>query len=145
MHVRHIDHVGIIVNDLPAATAFFVALGFEVLGEADLHGELVEQVTGLDGARSSIVMLGTPGIPTHIELATFHQPVDAHGPQRPSANTLGIRHIALVVDDIDAVLAKLHAHGAEPFSPVQQYEDIYKTCYIRGPEGIILELAQELR
>lgn len=144
MPVRRIDHVGIIVNDLPAATAFFVDLGFEVLGEVELEGEFVERITGLEGAKSAIVMLGIPGGGTNIELARFYQPVDEYGPQRPLANTLGIRHITLVVDDIDAIVAKLHEHGAEAFSPVQQYADIYKTCYIRGPEGIILELAQEL-
>lgn len=145
MRVRRIDHVGIIVNDLPAATAFFVDLGFAVLGEAELEGELVEQITGLNDAKSAIVMLGIPEGGTNIELASFYHPIDAQGPQRPLANTLGIRHITLVVDDIDAIVAKLLENGGETFSPVQQYADIYKTCYVRGPEGIILELAQDLR
>lgn len=145
MKVRRIDHVGIIVDDLAAARAFFVDLGFEVQGEAELEGEFVERVVGLADVKSAIVMLAPPDGGTNIELAKFYRPTDEQAAQLPAANTLGIRHIALVVGDIDAVVAGLAAKGVAAFSPVQRYEDVYKLCYIRGPEGIILELAEELK
>lgn len=144
MKVQRIDHVGIIVRDLAAAKAFFINLGLEVLGEADLEGELVDRVTGLDGVKVSIAMLRTPDGAANIELSQFHSPSDAGAMRQPAANTLGIRHIAFVVDDIEVTVAKLKRHGAEPFSAIQRYEDSYKLCYVRGPEGIIIELAEQL-
>lgn len=144
MKVRRIDHVGIIVNDLDAAKAFFLDLGLEVLGEGGLEGELLDRVAGLNDAKTSLVMLGTPDGQANIELVAFHRPADKQVPQHLAANILGIRHIAFVVEDIEAVVAKLEERGAAAFSPVQRYEDSYKLCYIRGPEGIIIELAEEL-
>jgi catechol 2,3-dioxygenase-like lactoylglutathione lyase family enzyme len=123
MNVRRIDHVGINVNDLPAATAFFVDLGLEVLGEGVMEGALLDRVAGLNDAKTAIVMLGTPDGQTNIELVKFYRPADEQGVQQHPANTLGIRHIALVVEDIDAVVAKLNEKGVEAFSAVQRYED----------------------
>jgi catechol 2,3-dioxygenase-like lactoylglutathione lyase family enzyme len=145
MKVRRIDHVGIIVDDLTAAKAFFVDLGLDVQGEGELEGELVDRVVGLNDVKTAIVMLGAPDGQTNIELVKFYQPTDEKGMQQPSANTLGIRHIAFVVEDIDAVVAKLKEKGVAAFSPVQRYGDLYKLCYVRGPEGIVLESAEELK
>ncbi len=145
MKIRRIDHIDIVVNDLPAAKAFFVDLGLEVDGEAELEGEWVDRIVGLKGTRSAIVYLRTADGGTGIELSKFYTPPDENGIQKPAANTPGIRHIALVVEDIDAVVDKLKKTGVEMFSEVQRYEDSYKLCYVRGPEGIILELAEELK
>jgi 4-hydroxyphenylpyruvate dioxygenase-like putative hemolysin len=103
-----------------------------------------DQVTGLDGVKVSIAMLRTPDGGATIELSQFHSPSADGAMQQPAANTLGIRHIAFVVDDIDAAVAKLKLHGAAPFSAIQKYEDSYKLCYVRGPEGMIIELAEQL-
>jgi catechol 2,3-dioxygenase-like lactoylglutathione lyase family enzyme len=144
MKIRRIHHVGIIVNDLRAAKAFFVAAGLKVEGEAKLGGAWVDRIVGLKGVKSSIVMLATPDGDARIELAKFLTPADKKRPSRAAANTLGIRHVAFVVDDIEAVVAKLKKKGGEPFGEIQNYEGVYKTCYLRGPEGIILELAEEI-
>ena len=139
-----INHIGIIVNDLDAAKAFFLDLGLEVQGEADLSGEIVDRITALDGVQSSIVFMGVPGAGTSIELAKFTTPVDERGPRPEPANALGIRHISFLVEDIEAVVAKLQTHGAQLFNEIQNYENIYKTCYIHGPEGIIIELSEQI-
>ncbi len=144
MTVHRIDHVGIIVNDLPAAKAFFLDLGLEMMGEGEVQGELVERVTGLQDVKAEIIMLRTPDGETNIELSKFHRPTDDNGIQRSLANTLGIRHITFVVDDLEAMVAKLKKNGAELVGEIQTYDTEYKLCYIRGPEGIILELAEEL-
>ncbi len=145
MKVHRIDHVGIVVNDLPAAKAFFLDLGLEVLGETEVKGEWVERVIGLKNVRSTVVMLGMPEGEANIELAKFYMPSDEKGIQYPLANTPGIRHIAIVVEDIEAVVAKLKKKGAELFGEIQNYENVYKLCYVRGPEGIILELAEQIK
>jgi catechol 2,3-dioxygenase-like lactoylglutathione lyase family enzyme len=145
MKIHRIDHVGIIVDDLPAAKAFFLDLGLEMLGEGDVEGEWVERIIGLHGVKESVVMLRTPDGEANIELVKFHKPMDGKGVQRPLANTLGIRHIAFAVEDIEAVVAKLKMKGTELFGEIQNYENAYKLCYVRGPEGIILELAQKLK
>jgi catechol 2,3-dioxygenase-like lactoylglutathione lyase family enzyme len=144
MTIQRIDHVGIIVRDLAAAKAFFIDLGLELLSEGDFEGELFDQVSGLSGVKVSMAMLRTPDGAANIELSQFHSPADAGAMQQPAANTLGIRHIAFVVDDIEGAVAKLKQHGAEPFSAIQQYEDSYKLCYVRGPEGMIIEFAEQL-
>ncbi|MGC4016629.1 MAG: VOC family protein [Luteolibacter sp.] len=145
MKVRKMDHVGVNVQDLPAATAFFVDLGFEVLGEqSGMEGAWLDTIVGLKGVRTSIVMLGAPQGGSNLELVKFHSPEDDDGIRQQPANVLGIRHLAFVVEDIDAIVAKLKSRGVELFSEVQTYEDCYKLLYIRGPEGIILELAEEL-
>ena len=144
MKIHRINHVGIIVDDLSAAKAFFLDLGLEVQGDGELEGELLDQVTGLYGARTAVVWLGTPDDQAHIELVKFYTPSDEKGIQQSSANTLGIRHIAFAVEDIEALVATLKKKGTEFFSEIQNYENIYKLCYVRGPEGIILELAEQI-
>ena len=144
MKIHRIDHVGIIVNDLSAAKAFFLDLGLQVQGEGEVGGEWVDQVVGLHDVKSALVMLGTPDGQTSIELAKFYTPSDEKGIHQSFANTFGIRHIAFAVEDIEAIVAKLKEKGTEIFSEIQTYENEYKLCYVRGPEGIILELAQQM-
>jgi catechol 2,3-dioxygenase-like lactoylglutathione lyase family enzyme len=145
MKIHRIDHVGIIVNDLPAAKAFFLDFGLEMLGEGKVEGEWVERIIGLHDVKEEVVMLRTPDGEANIELVKFYKPTDEKGMQRPLANTLGIRHIAFAVEDIEAVVAKLKKKGAELFGEIQNYENAYKLCYVRGPEGIILELAEQIK
>jgi catechol 2,3-dioxygenase-like lactoylglutathione lyase family enzyme len=144
MKIQRIDHVGIIVSDLPAAKAFFLDFGLEVLGEGKVEGEWVERIIGLQNVKAEVVMLRAPGGESNIELVKFYMPSDEKGLQHPLANTLGIRHIAFAVEDIEAVVAKLKKKGAELFGEIQNYETTYKLCYVRGPEGIILELAERI-
>jgi catechol 2,3-dioxygenase-like lactoylglutathione lyase family enzyme len=138
------DHVGIVVNDLPAAIAFFVELGLEVLGEAPVGGEIVDRIIGLEGVEAAIAMLGTPDGHGRLELTQFRAPASARedGDQRAPANATGIRHITFAVDDIEAVLTRLRPHGAELVGTIESYGGTYTLCYVRGPAGIIVELAQ---
>ncbi|MGG0655330.1 VOC family protein [Rummeliibacillus pycnus] len=145
MKIHRIDHVGVIVNDLPAAKAFFLNLGLEVLGETEVKGEWVERIIGLNDVRETVVWLGMPDGQATLELVKFHTPSDEKGIQQSFANTLGIQHIAFAVEDIEAVVAKLKKKGAELFGEIQNYENSYKLCYVRGPEGIILELAEQIK
>jgi catechol 2,3-dioxygenase-like lactoylglutathione lyase family enzyme len=145
MTIRRIDHVGVIINDLPAAKAFFLDFGLEVLGEEELEGEWVERIIRLHDVKDEVVMLRTPDGGANLELVKFYKPLDEKGMQRPLANTLGIRHICFAVEDIEAVVAKLKKKGAELFGEIQNYENAYKLCYVRGPEGIILELAEQIK
>jgi catechol 2,3-dioxygenase-like lactoylglutathione lyase family enzyme len=145
MKIHRIDHVGVIVNDLPAAKAFFLDFGLEVQGEGELQGEWLDQIVGLKHVKTAYVFLRMPDGGANIELIKFYTPPDENGIQQAFANTLGIRHIAFVVEDIEAVVAKLKKKSAEIFSEVQHYEDSYKLCYVRGPEGIILELAEQIK
>ena len=139
------DNVGIVVDDLPAAIAFFVELGLEVEGEMPVEGRWVDQVVGLDGVRVDIAMLRTPDRHSRLELIKFQKPAAVSAePTNAPANTLGIRRIMFAVDDIDEVLARLQARGAELVGEVAQYEDKYRLCYLRGPEGIIVALAEQL-
>ncbi|HZW03732.1 MAG TPA: VOC family protein [Anaerolineaceae bacterium] len=144
MTVHRIDHVGIIVKDLAAAKAFFLDLGLEMMGEGEVEGEWAGRIIGLQNVKSEVIMLRTPGGEMKIEVSQFHSPIDENGIQPSFANTLGIRHITFVVDDVEAIVAKLTKNGAELVGEIQNYENEYKVCYIRGPEGIILELAEEL-
>ncbi|SDL85812.1 VOC family protein [Sediminibacillus halophilus] len=145
MKISRIDHVGVIVNDLSAAKDFFLDFGLEMLGEGEVEGEWVERIIGLHGVRETVVMLGMPDGQATLELVKFHTPVDDKGMQQSFANTLGLRHIAFAVEDIEGVVAKLKKKGTELFGEIQNYEDTYKLCYVRGPEGIILELAEKIR
>ena len=145
MKVHKIDHVGIVVNDLGTAKTFFLDFGHELQGEGIVEGEWVDNVVGLDDVKASIAMLRTPYGEANIELTQFYRPTGEKDIQRPLANTPGIRHIAFVVKDIEAVVAKLKKQGAEIVGRIQTYEDTYKLCYIRGPEGIILELAEPVK
>ncbi len=114
-------------------------------GEGEVEGEWVDQVVGLNDVKAAIVMLEMPDGQTSIELAKFYAPSDEKGTQQSFANTLGIRHITFAVEDIEAIFAKLKKKGTEIFSEIQTYENMYKLCYIRGPEGIILELAEQIK
>ncbi|MEX0685006.1 MAG: VOC family protein [Balneolales bacterium] len=139
------DNVLIVVDDLKAAIAFFTELGLELEGETTVEGQWVDRVVGLDGVRSDIAMMRTPDGHGRIELDKFHTPKAVRAePEDASVNTLGIRRIMFTVDDIQEVLTRLLAHGAELLGEVTRYEDKYKLCYIRGPEGIIVALAEEL-
>jgi catechol 2,3-dioxygenase-like lactoylglutathione lyase family enzyme len=144
MTIQRMDHVGIVVDDLAAATAFFVELGLELQGEGSVEGGWVDRVVGLEGVRSELAMMETPDGHGRLELAKFHAPTSPDGDRHAPANTPGIRHVTFEVDDLDAVLAGLRAHGAELVGEVERYEDIYRTCYVRGPEGIIVELAERI-
>ncbi|MFC4403825.1 VOC family protein [Gracilibacillus xinjiangensis] len=144
MKIHRVDHVGIIVNDLPAAKAFFLDFGLEMMGEGEVEGEWVERIIGLQNVKEEVVMLRTPDGEANIELVKFHTPSDENGVQRAFANTLGIRHIAFAVEDIEAIVTKLEKNGAELIGEIQNYENAYKLCYVRGPEGIILELADKI-
>lgn len=144
MKIQRIDQVGVIVDDLPAATAFCLDFGLEMLGGADVEDESIDRVVGLDGVKNAMVMLGTPDGQATIEFIKLYAPSTEQGLQQPCANTLGLRHIAFAVEDIEAVVAKLKKNGMEIFSETQNYEDNYKLCYVRGPEGIILELAEQI-
>jgi catechol 2,3-dioxygenase-like lactoylglutathione lyase family enzyme len=138
------DHVGIVVDDLGAATAFFVELGLKLQGEAAVEGGWVDRVVGLEGVRAEIAMLETPDGHGRVELAKFHAPPGPGGDPHAPANAPGIRHLTFAVDDIDATVAGLRAHGAELVGEVERYKDIYRLCYVRGPEGIIVELAERI-
>src|SRR5262245_882394 len=144
MAIQRMDHVGINVTDLAAAKAFFIELGLELEGEQTVEGRWVDRIVGLDGVRSDIAMMRTPDGRARIELVKFHPPPAQGADPRAPANTLGIRHLTVAVTGNDDLLERLRSHGAELVGELEQYEDIYRLCYIRGPEGIILELAEEI-
>lgn len=144
MKIHRIDHVGIIVNDLAAAKAFFLDFGLEMMGEGNVGGDWVDRIVGLQDVQAACVMLRTPDGEANVELIQFYTPADEKGMQRSSSNTLGIRHIAFAVDDLEALVAQLKEKGTELVGEVQNYENAYKLCYVRGPEGIILELAERI-
>jgi catechol 2,3-dioxygenase-like lactoylglutathione lyase family enzyme len=145
MTVQRLEHIGVVVDDLAAATAFFVALGLELEGEASVEGGLVDRINGLEGVRADVVILRTPDDSSKLELAKYRSPSyegDDNGPAPPNAP--GIRHILFVVDDIEASLAGLRAHGGELVGELVNYENSYWLCYVRGPAGIIVELAEKI-
>jgi catechol 2,3-dioxygenase-like lactoylglutathione lyase family enzyme len=144
MTIQRMDHVGIVVDDLAAATAFFVELGLKLQGEGSVDGGWVDRVVGLEGVRVEYAMMETPDGHGRLEVVKFHAPSGQGGDRHAPANTPCIRHLAFVVDDIDAVVASLRAHGAELVGEVERYGDIYRLCYVRGPEGIIVELAERI-
>lgn len=145
MAIRRMDNVLIVVDDLDAALSFFVELGMELEGRGPVEGPWVERVIGLDGVRQEIAMLRTPDGHSRIELASFRTPkAISSEPKDPPANTLGIRRVMFAVDDIEDVVARLRAHGAELVGELAQYEDSYRLCYVRGPEGVIVGLAEQL-
>ena len=144
MTVPRMDHVGIVVDDLAAAKAFFLELGLELQAEWTVEGEWADRIVGLEGVRSEVAMLETPDGHARVELSKFHAPLAPTGDRHAPANAPGIRHLTFELDDLDAVLARLQARGAELVGEVERYEDIYRLCYIRGPEGIIIELAERI-
>lgn len=145
MKVKHIDHIGINVENLEEAKMFFTDLGFIVVGEDVMQGELVDRVTGLSGVKDNLVMLQAPDGQLNLELVKFHHPVDKAGVQLLAANALGLRHLCFEVENLDGIVSSLEQRGHKLVGDIQTYEDIWKLCYIRGPEGIILELAENLK
>ncbi|QIY68009.1 VOC family protein [Streptomyces sp. RLB1-33] len=145
MTIQRMDNVLIVVDDLDADIAFFVELGMELEGKMPIEGRGVDRLIGLDDARQDIAMLRTPDGHGRLELAKFHTPkaISAEPANAPT-NTLGIRRIMFAVDDIENVLARLQNHGAELVGEVEQFEDSCLLCYVRGPEGILVGLAEQL-
>jgi catechol 2,3-dioxygenase-like lactoylglutathione lyase family enzyme len=143
--IERMDHVGVVVDDLEAAKAFFVELGLVLEGEAAVEGRWVDRVNRLDGVRVDIAMMRTPDGHGRLELTKFHTPTAVSAePENALGNTLGLRSIMFAVDDLDATVAGLRAHGAELVGEVAQYQDSYRLCYVRGPEGIIVALAEQI-
>ena len=144
MTVQRLEHIGIVVDDLAAATAFFVALGLEVEGEASVEGGLVDRINGLEGVLADVVILRSPDDSSKLELAKYRSPSYGgdDGPLPPNAP--GIRHILFLVDNVEASLAALRAHGGELVGELVNYENIYWLCYVRGPAGIIVEVAEKI-
>jgi catechol 2,3-dioxygenase-like lactoylglutathione lyase family enzyme len=145
MTIKRMDNVSIIVDDLKGAIEFFTELGLELEGQQPVEGRLVDQLIGLENVRVDIAMMRIPNGEGRIELSKFHTPAAiSPEPKNAPVNTLGIRRIMFAVEDIDAVIARLQAHGTELVGEVVQYEDKYRLCYVRGPEGILIALAQQL-
>ncbi len=138
------EHVGIVVDDLAAATEFFAELGLAVQGEWTVDGRWVDRVVGLEGVRVQYAMMQTPDGNGRLELVKFRSPSHKGDGRHTPANAPGIRHIAFLVEDIAALLARLQARGAELVGELERYKDIYRLCYVRGPEGIIIELAERI-
>jgi catechol 2,3-dioxygenase-like lactoylglutathione lyase family enzyme len=145
MTVKRMDNVLIVVEDLEAAKAFFAELGLELEGEMTNEGPWVDSVVGLEGVRSDLAMMRPPDGHGGIELAKFHTPPGVRlEPEDAPANALGIRRMMFAVEDIDDVVDRLRGHGGELVGEIAQYEDAYRLCFMRGPEGIIIGLAEEL-
>jgi catechol 2,3-dioxygenase-like lactoylglutathione lyase family enzyme len=138
------DHVGVVVDDLAAATEFFVELGLVLEGEGSVEGRWADRIVGLEGIRADLAMMQTPDGHGRLELVKFHSPPIQGDDEHAPANARGLRHVSFAVDDIDAVVAGLLARGGELVGEVVRYENSYRLCYIRGPEGIIIELAEPI-
>jgi catechol 2,3-dioxygenase-like lactoylglutathione lyase family enzyme len=140
------DNVLIVVDDLEAAKAFFAELGMELEGETTVEGPSVDRLIDLQNVRATLALMRTPDGQGRIELDKFHTPEAIRtGPEKAAVNELGIRRIMFSVDDLDEIVARLLAHGAELVGEVVQYEDMYRLAYIRGPEGIIVGLSEQLK
>ena len=144
MTLPRMEHVGIVVDDLASAIAFFTELGLELEDEVPVEGRWVDRIVALDGVKLDIAMLRTPDGTSRLELTKFHAPGATAADQPAPANVPGIRHVSFAVDDIEATIARLRPQGGEQVGEVVQYEQSYKLCYLRGPAGIIVELAQKL-
>jgi catechol 2,3-dioxygenase-like lactoylglutathione lyase family enzyme len=144
MTLQRMDHVGIVVDDLAGAIEFFAELGLEPQGKGSVEGDWVERIVALEGVRVDFAMMQTPDGNGRLELVKFHSPSNQGDNPHEPANTPGIRHIAFAVEDIEAVIARLRAHGAELVGELERYEDSYRLCYLRGPDGIIVELAEQI-
>jgi catechol 2,3-dioxygenase-like lactoylglutathione lyase family enzyme len=145
MTIKRMDHVSVVVDDLPAAIAFFTTLGMALEGETPVEGLWVDRVNGLESVQVDIVMMRTPDGHGRLELTKFRHPklVEIE-PAIAPPNARGLRSVMFAVEDLDDTVARLHAHGAELVGEVAQYEDQYRLCYMRGPAGIIVALAEEL-
>jgi catechol 2,3-dioxygenase-like lactoylglutathione lyase family enzyme len=145
MTVLRMDNVGIVVDDLDAAVAFFAELGMELEGRTQVEGPWVDRTVGLDGVRSEIAMMRTPDGHGKLELSRYHAPAAVGADaENPPSNTLGLHRVMFAVDDIDDTVTRLRAHGAELLGGVAQYEGIFRLCYLRGPAGIIVALAEQI-
>ena len=145
MTVLRMDNVGIVFDDLDAAVAFFVELGLELDGRMTVEGEWSDRIVGLDGQRVDVAMMRTPDGHNKLELMSYQKPtMISPEPKNAPPNTLGIRRLMFAVDDIEDTIARLRTHGAELIGEVVRYEDIFLLCYLRGPEGVIVALAEEL-
>jgi catechol 2,3-dioxygenase-like lactoylglutathione lyase family enzyme len=145
MTIKRMDNVGIVVESLDAVIPFFVELGLKLEGRATIEGEWAGRVTGLGNQHVEIAMLVTPDGYSRLELSRFLAPPVAADHRNAPVNALGYLRVMFAVTDLDDTLARLHRHGAELVGDVVQYEDVYRLCYIRGPEGILIGLAEELR
>jgi catechol 2,3-dioxygenase-like lactoylglutathione lyase family enzyme len=139
------DHVSMVVDDLGAAVAFFTALGLTEAGRTPVAGRWVDEVNGIDGVRVEIVMMRTPDGHSQVELTKFAHPAAIAAPDNGTPNVLGLRSIMFAVDDLRATVERLRAHGGELVGAIAQYEELYLLCYLRGPAGVIVALAEELR
>lgn len=139
-----LEHIAIVVDDLAATIAFFAELGLDLEGEATLEGDTVDRLCGLDRVHTDIAMMRTPDGHGQLELIKYHSPQGPAGDPGAAPNTPGIRHIVFAVADIEDVLDRLRSHGAELVGELVQYETSYRLCYVRGPGGIIIELAEPL-
>jgi catechol 2,3-dioxygenase-like lactoylglutathione lyase family enzyme len=145
MTIQRMDNVAIVVADLDAAVAFFAELGLDLEGRAHIEGAFADQTVGLDGIRSEIAMMRTPDGHGRLELTKYlHPEASAPSPAVPPPNTLGLHRVMFAVDDLDDTIARLRPHGAELLRQVANYEDVYRLCYLRGPAGIIVALAEEV-
>jgi catechol 2,3-dioxygenase-like lactoylglutathione lyase family enzyme len=144
MAVQRMDNVGIVVDDLPATIAFFRELGLELEGQATIEGEWAGRVTGLRDQRVEIAMMRTPDGHSRLELSRFLTPVAIADHRNAPVNALGYLRVLFAVDDIDEMLSRLGKHGTQLVGEVVQYGDAYRLCYIRGPGGLLIGLAQEL-
>lgn len=145
MKIRHVDHIGINVENLEAAKIFFTDLGFTVDGEMTMESELLDNVTGLKHARTEFFMLKAPDGQISLEVIKYHHPIDPEGLRPGGPNTLGMRHIAFQVEDLDEIVQTLQQKGYPLVGTVQNYENVWKLCYVHGPEGILVELAEQLQ
>ncbi len=145
MTIKRLDHISVVVDDLAAAVAFFTTLGMTLEGQMPIEGAWVDRINGLEGVQVDIVMMRTPDGHGRLELTKFHNPKLAEiEPTIAPPNTLGLRSVMFTVESVDDTVARLRAHGAELVGEVAQYEDKYRLCYMRGPAGIIVALAEEL-
>jgi catechol 2,3-dioxygenase-like lactoylglutathione lyase family enzyme len=137
------DNVAIVVDDLDAAIAFFSELGLALEGRAEIEGDFADQTVGLTGIRSEIAMMATPDGHSKLELTKYNHPA-VIVTEPPAPNTLGLHRVMFAVDDIDDTLARLRPHGGEVLDRVAKYENMYRLCYLRGPSGIIVALAEQI-
>ncbi len=144
MSVQRMDHVGVVVEDFDTARAFFVALGLEVSDEWTTENELADRVIGLRGARSRCAFLTTPDGHGKLELIAFERPADGGASRPDPSHAPGLRHLCFAVDDVRATVERLAAHGGELVGDLVDYEGTYLLCYLRGPSGVIVELAERL-
>ena len=143
--IQRMDNIAIVVDDLAAATAFFAELGLELEGKATVEGGAVDRLVDLEGVRSDIAMMRTPDGHGRLELTKYHTPSSRDGDPRAPANVLGAHRIMFAVEDIEDILDRLRPHGAELVGELVQYENSYRLCYLRGPAGIMVALAEQIK